>query len=127
MVLDYFSSTGLARLSDVAKRVVSQLPFATNELEVSTKVKKFLSNIALGMVPTRDWDGTTIGGGCIFVKNDGGLVCFTLYDMDKFDDYLLKNTKFDTASTTRHKFGKLYKSDDGRLCFALNTDIRFIH
>lgn len=127
MVLDYFSSTGLAKLSDVAKRVVPQLPFATNELEVSTKVKKFLSNIALGMIPTRDWDGTSIGGGCIFVRSDGGLVCFTLYDMDKFDDYLLNNTKFDTASTTRHKFGHLYKENDSKLYFALNTDIRFIH
>jgi len=127
MVLDYFSSSGLAKLSDVASRVITQLPFDANELEVSTKVKKFLSNIALGMIPTRDWDGTTIGGGCIFVKNDGGLVCFTLYDMDRFNDYLLNNTKFDTASTTRHNFGHLYRGDDNKLYFALNTDIRFIH
>lgn len=126
MVLDYFSSSGLAKLSDVAKRIVAQLPFEANELEVSTKVKKFLSNIALGMIPTRDWDGTAIGGGCIFIKNDGGLVCFTLYDLDKFDDYLLNNTKFDTASTTRHKFGSLYEGNDGKIYFALNTDIRFI-
>ena len=127
MVLDYFSTSGLAKLSDVAKRVIPSLPFQLDELEVSSKVKQFLSNIALGMVPKKEWDGTTIAGGCIFVKRDGNLVVYTLYDMDKFNDYLINNTKFDTASTSRHKFGKLYLKDSGKLYFALNTDIRFIH
>ena len=127
MVLDYFSSTGLAKLSDVAKRIIPSLPFAVTELEVLSKVKQFLSNIALGMVPTKEWDGTSISGGCIFVKDNGNIVAFTLYDIDRFNTYLLDNTKFDTASTKRHKFGKLYSDSNGKLYFNLNTDIRFIH
>lgn len=93
---------------------------------VSKKVKDFLSNITLGMIPTREWDGSELGGGCIFVKDDGNLVCFTLYDMDEFKEYLINNTKFETASTTRHRFGSLYKQGDD-LLFNLNLDIRFIH
>lgn len=127
MVLDYFSTSGLAKLSDVARRVIPTLPFEASEIEVISKVKQFLSNVALGMVPKKPWDGTTIAGGCIFVKRDGKLVVYTLYDMDKFNDYLINNTKFDTASTTRHRFGKLYGGADGKLYFDLNTDIRFIH
>ena len=92
---------------------------------VAKKVKDFLSNITLGMIPTRKWDGSELGGGCIFVKDDGNLVCFTLYDMDEFKNYLINNTKFDTASTTRHKFGALYEKD-GDLFFNLNLDVRFI-
>ena len=78
------------------------------------------------MIPTREWDGSELGGGCIFVKDDGNLVCFTLYDMDDFKDYLINNTKFETASTGRHKFGMLYRQGD-ELFFNLNLDIRFIH
>jgi len=127
MVLDYFSTSGLAKLSDVARRVVPSLPFDANELEVVSKVKQFLSNIALGMVPKKPWDGTVIAGGCIFVKRNGKLVVYTLYDIDRFNDYLINNTKFDTASTSRHKFGMLYTGTDGKLYFDLNTSIRFIH
>lgn len=127
MVLDYFSTSGLAKLSDIARRVATALPFKVSELEVISKVKQFLSNVALGMVPKTPWDGTAIAGGCIFVKRDGTLVAYTLNDIDRFNNYLINNTKFDTASTTRHKFGKLYRGSNGRLYFDLNTDIRFIH
>lgn len=127
MVLDYFSTTRISKISDIAERITPNLPFETTELEVSTKIKAFLSNIALGMVPTVAWDGSAIGGGCIFIRHDGNLVCFTLYDMDRFNNYLFNNTKFDTASTTRHKFGKIYRGEGGRLYFELNTDIRLLH
>lgn len=127
MVLDYFSTSGTAVLSKVASRVANRLPFDTNNLEVSSKIKQFLNHIALGMVPKKPWDGTSIAGGCIFVKVNGKLVVYTLYDMDKFNDYLINNTKFDTASTTRHRFGYLYRDASGKLYFDLNTNIRFIN
>jgi len=126
MVLEFFSTSGTAILADVANRVVARLPFQTTPLEVVRNVKEFLSNIALGMVPTDPWDGTSLGGGCIFVKNSGDLVVFTLYDMDRFKEYLISNTKFETASTGRHRFGSIYE-EDGKLYFALNTQIRFLH
>lgn len=127
MLLDFFGGRGTLTLEDASERVVGLLPFQTTELEVKTKIKTFLSNITLGMVPTREWDGSELGGGCIFVKNDGDIVCFTLYDRDAFKEYLIKNTKFDTASSSRNKFGVLYRDEaTGRLFFNLNLDIRMI-
>lgn len=126
MILDYFSNSGVANINEIASRVIPTLPFRVSELEISSQVKNFLCNIALGMIPAQEWDGTALGGGCIFVKDDSELVCFTLYDIDQFKDYLFNNTKFDTASTTRHQFGKLYKGNDNKLYFKLNLDIRFI-
>lgn len=95
--------------------------------EVLKKVKDFLCNITLGMIPTEEWDGSELGGGCIFVKNDGNLVCFTLYDMEAFKNYLVDNTRFDTPSTTKFKFGELYKGENDNLFFKLCLDVRFLH
>ncbi len=127
MLLDYYGNRGMLTLDRASERVVNLLPFSISELEVKTKIKSFLSNVTLGMVPTKEWDGSELGGGCIFVKNDGDVVCFTLYDRDAFKDYLIGHTKFETAKTRRHKFGVLYRDNaTGKLYFNLNLDIRMI-
>ena len=50
-------------------------------------------------------------------------------DREKFgimiEDYLLNNTKLETASSSRHQFGQLYK-ENGELFFKLNLQIRFV-
>ncbi|MGY0426708.1 MAG: HpaII family restriction endonuclease [Polaribacter sp.] len=33
--------------------------------------------------------------------------------------------KLDTPSTTRHRFGKIYKEKNGKLYFKLNLQLRF--
>jgi len=45
--------------------------------------------------------------------------------MDAFQNYLFKNTKFETPSTTRHGFGEIYQKDGG-LFINLNLQIRFL-
>ena len=124
LLMVFFAGSGTRSVRMLIEDYVSIFDDVSLEM-ASKKVEDFLCNIALGMIPTRIWDGTALGGGCIFVKEDGNLVCFTLYDMDDFKSYLLNNTKFETASTTRHQFGTLYE-EDGRLFFNLNLDIRFI-
>jgi type II restriction enzyme len=37
----------------------------------------------------------------------------------EFEDYLFTNTKLETASSTRHEFGKIYE-ENGQLYFKLN-------
>ena len=65
------------------------------------------------MQPTKKWDGTEeANGGYIIVKENGEIVAYHLYDRDSFEKYLLENTKFDTGSTNRHNFGKIYKEKD---------------
>jgi hypothetical protein len=90
------------------------------------KVKNFLSSVALGMVPTKEWDGLTAAqGGYIIVKENGDLVCYHLYNRDEFQEYLFRNTRLETPSTTRHGFGEVYEKD-GKKYLKLNLQVRFI-
>ncbi|MCE9628700.1 MAG: HpaII family restriction endonuclease [Candidatus Vogelbacteria bacterium] len=90
------------------------------------KIKNFLVSVALGMTPKKEWDGfTKAHGGYIVVKEDGEIVCYHLYNRDEFQNYLYKNTKLETPSTTRHGYGSIYKEGDN-LMMKLNLQIRFI-
>ncbi len=90
------------------------------------KIKQFLAAIALGMTPEKRWDGlASAQGGYIIVKEDGELVCYHLYHRDQFEEYLYLNTKFETASTTRHGFGLVYRDGEENL-LKLNLQVRFI-
>ena len=100
--------------------------YGLDKRSVGFKVKTLLRAIALGMVPSQEWDTyLSTYGGYIIVKNDGALVCYHLYNDDQFKDYLFENTKFETPDSKRHEFGKLYEKD-GELYFNLNIQIRFI-
>ncbi|MDD4541623.1 MAG: HpaII family restriction endonuclease, partial [Eubacteriales bacterium] len=89
------------------------------------KFKKFLTSVALGMRPATMWDGIDeASGGYLIVKKDGNVVAYHLYNRNHFEEYLLKNTKFDTASTSRHDFGEIYEVD-GSNFLNLNLQIRF--
>jgi len=89
------------------------------------KVKRFLTDVALGMMPSKCWSGQhDATGGYLIVKNDGDIVCYHLYNRNVFESYLLKNTKLETASTSRYEFGQIYKSSND-LQIDLNLQIRF--
>jgi type II restriction enzyme len=89
------------------------------------KIKKLLTDIALGMVASKVWNGiSNTTGGYIIVKLDGDIVCYHIYDRNLFEDYLLTNTKFDQPSTQRHSYGSVEKFD-GKYYFKLNLQIRF--
>lgn len=89
------------------------------------KLKKFLAAAALGMVPSRPWSGRDeITGEYIVATGSNDTVAFNIYSRDNFEDYLLENTRFETASTNRHEFGSLYE-EDGRTKMNLNLQIRF--
>ena len=90
------------------------------------KFKKFLAECALGMLPSKVWDGTADAtGGYIIVREDGEVLCYHLFNRNEFETYLINNTKFETASTSRHQFGSIYKVN-GKSFIKLNLQIRFI-
>lgn len=92
----------------------------------SYKFKKFLTECALGMLPSKMWDGTADAtGGYIIVREDGEVLCYHLFNRNEFENYLLKNTRFETASTSRHQFGNIYK-ENGMYFVKLNLQIRFV-
>ncbi|WP_134088547.1 HpaII family restriction endonuclease [Olivibacter sp. XZL3] len=89
------------------------------------KINRFLTDIALGMMPNTVWDGKyDATGGYLVVKKDGEIVCYHIYKKNEFEDYLFYNTKLETASSSRHGFGVIYK-DGGEYFFKLNLQIRF--
>lgn len=89
------------------------------------KMKKLLSEVALGMMPSKIWDGLSDAtGGYIIVREDGEVLCYHLYNRNEFEDYLIKNTKMEKGSTTKHGFLKIYKEND-EYRIKLNLQIRF--
>ena len=89
------------------------------------KIKRFLTDVALGMTPSKVWTGIyDATGGYLIVKEDGDILCYHIYNRNQFEDYLFANTKLETASSSRHEFGKLYE-DNGQFYLKLNLQIRF--
>lgn len=90
------------------------------------KVKRLLTDIALGMMPSKVWTGELEAtGGYLVVKDNGEILAYHIYNRNDFEDYLFNNTKLDTASTSRHGFGLIYEQN-GAQFFNLNLQIRFI-
>jgi len=125
MLLEYYSGNGSSP-ANLAKLISANEDFDVNETELTYKIKGFLRSAALGMMPSKHWD-TMLNtyGGYIIVLNDGQIVCYHLFNDDEFKEYLFRNTKFDTPSTTKYKFGELFRQD-GKLMLKLNLQIRFL-
>lgn len=104
------------------------------------KIKRFLQDCALGMTPETPWTGFyDATGGQIIVKQSGEVVCYHIYEINRFLEYLYSSTKFESPSTSEDKdnaghprpnaskqyfYGWLYE-DGGRYFIKLNLQIRF--
>lgn len=89
-------------------------------------VKKLLVSYALGMQSATPWSGKEdASGGYIIIRRDGEVLCYHIYNRNDFEDYLVRQTKLDTPSTTRNEFSKIYKGADGSYYLKLNLQIRF--
>ena len=88
-------------------------------------VKKMLVGVMLGFFTGEKWDGNNTASGTIVVKSDGSQVGYHVIDMKNMMDYLYSHIKFDTASTTRHRFASLIQETDDQLYFKLNLQLRF--
>ncbi len=129
MLQDFFLGkskkiTDLVKLLEKNKKLEQQFSLSPSDYEY--KIKNFLISIALGMVPGTEWDGfTKAHGGYIIVKNNGDVICYHLYNREEFLSYLYENTKFESASSSRHDYGKLYE-ENGEIFLKLNLQIRFL-
>ena len=89
------------------------------------KIKNFLKDVALGMTPQKPWTGNyDATGGYIIVKEDGEVISYNHSNINEFLNYLFNNTFFESPSSDRHGYGKVYK--EGRnYFFKLNLQVRF--
>jgi len=128
IVFDFYSSE-YSHLKDLVNQTSEKNPMnfdVENEHKFyEYKIKRFLTDVALGMMPSKVWSGKyDATGGYLIVKENGDVLCYHIYNRNEFENYLLNNTKLDTASSSRHGFGEIYK-ENNELYFNLNLQIRF--
>lgn len=129
IIYQFFTSEH-SKISQLVREITESNPLKydleTNHPFYSYKIKRFLTDIALGMMPSKVWTGELDAtGGYLVVKEDGEVLCYHIYNRNEFEDYLLSNTKLETASSTRHDFGTVYNVGNESY-FKLNLQIRFI-
>jgi len=130
ILLDFYSKSANKSISDLVAAVKSKNPLNFDLSQrhnfYEYKIKKFLTDTALGMTPAKVWNGEyNATGGYLIVKENSEIICYHIYDKNQFEDYLLKNTILDTPSTSRHDFGKIYR-EGNELFFNLNLQVRFV-
>ncbi len=128
-IIKTFYTTSLSSTKDLTESINKANPLEYDTQFAHTfydyKIKRFLTDVALGMTPSKVWTGIyDATGGYLIVKENGDVLCYHIYNRNQFEDYLFANTKLETASSTKHDFGKIYEVD-GNYYFKLNLQIRF--
>ncbi|MBP3195161.1 MAG: HpaII family restriction endonuclease [Cardiobacteriaceae bacterium] len=98
--------------------------FSTDLMGLKIKIKKLLVSILLGFFAGTKWNGKYLAQGTIVVKQDGEQEAYHITDLSTLENYLYQNIRFDTPSTTRHRYGSLFVEKD-ELYFKLNLQLRF--
>jgi len=104
-ILNTFFTTSLSSIKDLTENINSNNPINyDNKFSHSFyeyKMKRFLTDVALGMTPSKVWSGVyDATGGYLIVKENGDVLCYHIYNRNQFEDYLFANTKLETASST---------------------------
>lgn len=87
-------------------------------------IKSLLKASLLGMFPSSPWDGNYTSNGSIDLITNGEPILYHVVKDKILKNYLFNVCFFETASSSRHKFGSLYK-DKTKLMFKLNCQIRY--
>ena len=129
MLIDYYlgkENSVVALTKILIEKNPLKFDLSTEQPFYEYKIKNLLTDIALGMTPKTPWNGIyDANGGYIVVKENGEVLCYHIYNRNEFQEYLFRNTKFETPSSGRNKFGKIYKKDN-KLYIKLNLQIRFL-
>jgi HpaII restriction endonuclease len=128
-IVKCFYTSKLSSISSLTENINQNNPLNFDKQFAHTfyeyKVKRFLTDVTLGMTPSKVWTGIyDATGGYLIVKENGDVLCYHIYNRNQFEDYLFANTKLETASSTRHDFGKIFRQN-GEYFFKLNLQVRF--
>lgn len=125
----YYSSNRLNSSTALMERLEAEDPLhygSDYEGIYTYKWCQLLVAVALGMEPSRHWDGSVDAtGGFIVIMKDGKINAATTYDRTGFEKYLLESTSLDTPSGSRHGFGSVYKKSDDTYAIDLALQIRY--
>ena len=122
----YFYKDGISNCNEMVEKLEQENPMNYGNVNAYRyKFKKFLTAVALGMKPATVWDGLDEAAvGYIVVTKEGNVLAYHIYNRNYFEEYLLSNTKYETASTSIHDFGEVY-SENGEDFIKLNLQVRF--
>lgn len=120
-LLRFFSMEGQKALSSYPMSIAQ----AGRASEVDIRLKDFVHHTMLGIFPTKAWDGQLTSVGVLIVKQDGSIVFYHLNQINMLKDYFYHHAFFDTPSSTRHRFGLIYR-EQGKLLFKLNLQLRLM-
>lgn len=112
ILIKYYSGLG-SNLTDLIESDIIRI-----------RVTDFLKAVLLGMFSSKPWDGKYNCNGLLVIKPQGDLLLYHVIKDNDLKDYLFKNTRLDTASSTRHRFGSIYQERNGKYYFKLNLQIR---
>ena len=119
-LLSFFKKKSTSKLSDyLPTDKIIQL----SKDEVRCRLRDFVKYTILGIFPNQPWDGNISANGAILVKNEGDLIFYHTNQELILKDYFYEHCFFDTPSSTRHRFGRIYKEGKS-LCFKLNLQLR---
>ena len=137
------AASGCTSIQKCTELLTEQNPFGfdtqTHGNIYEYKVKRFLQDCAQGMTPETPWLGIyDATGGQIIVKENGEIVCYHIYELNRFRNYLYNSTKFERASTSEDEsnpghprtdakkpfnYGWLYK-ENGHYYIKINLQVR---
>ena len=122
----YFYKDGISNCNEMVEKLEQENPLNYGNVNAYRyKFKKFLTAVALGMKPATVWDGLDEAtGGYIVVTKEGNVLAYHIYNRNYFEEYLLNNTKYEIASTSRNDFGEVYSENDEDF-IKLNLQVRF--
>lgn len=88
-----------------------------------SKMKQFLSALALGMRPAKIYTGIDSAiEGFLMLNGNGDIFSYNKSDRETFDNFLFLNTRFEKSSTEKDKYGFLER-ENGIYYFKLNAKI----
>ena len=128
LVMSYTENT--KKLDELTDKLSDEnplkFPMQTNKKSYEIKVKRFVSDVALGLLPSQPWDATHQAAGILVVTESGNIDCYHIIYRASLDEYLYHDLKFETASASRHGFGIIETDEEGQQYFTLNLQLRFV-
>lgn len=89
-------------------------PEDTERSYYSYKIKKMLRDMALGMTAESPWMGSFNSVNLtLVIRDDDKIICYHVYDIQKFQDYLMKNTRLENPSISESKDGSIHSKLKG--------------
>jgi len=131
MLVGFYTKNGnslsdLVEYLSASKTILDKFDFKLSREDYEFKLKQLLSASALGMQPSKPWDGMMrANGGYLIVVRSGDVLCYHAFNRDVFLSYLFNNTRFESPAS---RDAPILEMDiiDGKVYTDLKLQIRFI-